>query len=389
MLNFNYAPWPVYSEDEIKAVSDVLKSGRVNYWTGDLTKKFEQEFARYHNRKYGLALANGTLALELALIGFGIGEGDEVITTSRTFIASASCIVRVGATPILADIDSESQSLTVESLKLVLSKKTKAIIVVHVGGWPADMPSIMNFASENNLIVIEDCAQAHGAKIGGNLVGSFGHAAAFSFCQDKIMSTGGEGGMLVLDDEKIYKEMWAFKDHGKSFDAVYNREHPPGFRWLHETFGTNWRLTEMQSAIGLLQLAKLESWVQQRRAIAAKLIEGLKSVRGLHVPVPASNVYCSYYRFYVFLNFDILKSATRDQIMSEIASRGVPCFVGSCGEIYLEKAFVDAGLGPVNRLGVAQALAESSLAFLVHPGLDGSYIEDVVSSVKKVVSKYC
>lgn len=388
MLNTKYAPWPVFSEDEIQAVSNVLRSGKVNYWTGDLTKKFEKEFATYHGRKFGIALANGTLALELALIGFGIGSGDEVITTPRTFIASASCIVRVGATPVLADIDPISQSLSVDTIKAVLTQKTKAIIVVHVGGWPADMPAIMKFAEEHNLIVIEDCAQAHGAKIDGKLVGSFGHAAAFSFCQDKIISTGGEGGMLILDDEQRYKDMWAFKDHGKSFDAVYNRQHPPGFRWLHESFGTNWRFTEMQSAIGLIQLEKLDSWVKERRAIAEALIEGLKPLKGLRVPVPEGRVFNSYYRLYAFLDFEILGDVSREQIMSEISSMGVPCFVGSCGEIYLEKSFKDAGFNPEHRLPNAKKLAESSLAFLVHPGLENRYIEELVGVVKKVLERY-
>lgn len=388
MLNTKYAPWPHFSEDEVQAVSNVLRSGKVNYWTGDLTKKFENDFACYHGRKFGIALANGTLALELALIGFGIGSGDEVITTSRTFIASASCIVRVGAVPVLADIDPLSQSLSVETLKVAVTKKTKAIIVVHVGGWPADMPAIMKFANEHNLVVIEDCAQAHGAKIEGRLVGSFGHAAAFSFCQDKIISTGGEGGMIILDDEQKYKEMWAFKDHGKSFDAVYIRQHPPGFRWLHESFGTNWRFTEMQSAIGIIQLGKLEAWIHERRNIASLLIEGLKPIRGLQVPVPEERAYNSYYRLYAFLDFDVLKNVTRDQIMAEISSLGVPCFVGSCGEIYLEKAFKDAGFSPEGRLPNAKKLAESSLAFLVHPGLDTRYVADVVAATRQVLEKY-
>lgn len=388
MLGTRYAPWPVFAEDEVRAVEAVLRSGKVNYWTGDITKKFEKEFAEYHGRRFGLALANGTLALELALIGFDVGVGDEVITTSRTFIASASCIVRVGAKPILADIDPVSQSLSVETLKAVLTEKTKAIVVVHVGGWPADMPAIMKFAKEHNLVVIEDCAQAHGAKVDGKLVGSFGHAAAFSFCQDKIISTGGEGGMLILDDENRYKRMWAFKDHGKSFDAVYNRQHPPGFRWLHETFGTNWRLTEMQSAIGLIQLGKLEAWVAHRQSLAKRISEQLKSVPGLIVLEPASTIYNSYYRLYVFLDFDMLKKADRNGIMQDIQSAGIPCFVGSCGEIYLEKAFLDLGYDPEVRLPVARKLAESSLAFLVHPGLSDQYVEDLVTVVKRVMRSY-
>lgn len=389
MLNTKYAPWPRFDEDEIQAVTDVLKSGKVNYWTGDLTKKFESEYAQYHQRKFGIALSNGTLALELALLGFGIGQGDEVITTPRTFIASSSCIVRVGATPVLADINPHSQCIDVHTIKKCLTPKTKAIVVVHLGGWAADMPSIMAFAKEHDLIVIEDCAQAHGAKIQGRLIGSFGHAAAFSFCQDKIISTGGEGGIVILDDEKAYKKMWAFKDHGKDYDTVYHKSHPPGFRWLHESFGTNWRFTEMQSAIGLLQLKKLDGWVQQRRQVAHAIYDSMKGLPYFHIPMPSSEVYHSYYRFYVFLKLEVLKTGvTRDQIVHEIAAQGVPCFVGSCGQIYLEKAFTQSSFAQKEKLIEAEKLAASSMAFLCHPGLGDDYIKELTKVVTEVLEKY-
>lgn len=378
-------PWPYYGDDEIDSVVSVLKSGKVNYWTGDITKKFENEFAQYHGMKHGIALANGTLALELALLGLGIGPGDEVITTSRTFIASASCIVRVGAKPILADIDPESQNVTVETIQKVLTKKTKALIVVHLAGWPCDMPAIMSFAEMHGLKVIEDCAQAHGAKINGQLVGSFGHMSAFSFCQDKIMSTGGEGGILLTKDTEKYEIMWSFKDHGKSYDAVYRKQHPPGFRWLHESFGTNWRFTEMQSAIALLQLNKLSTWVARRREIAQSIIEGIQDIPAIRIPVPKDNIYHSYYRLYAFVDSGKLKDGwSRDKIMEALHGEGIPCFVGSCGEIYLEKAFQDNGLAPKERLPNAKRLSAESLAFLVHPTLDDSYAKDVIQAVRKV-----
>lgn len=380
------APWPHFATDEIDSVVSVLKSGKVNYWTGDVTKKFEKSFADYHGMKYGIALANGTLALELALIGLGIGAGDEVITTSRTFIASASCIDRVGATPIIADIDADSQNVTVETMSKVLTKKTKALIVVHLAGWPCEMPAIMEFAKANNLYVIEDCAQAHGAKIDGQLVGSFGHMSAFSFCQDKIMSTGGEGGMLLVNDESIYEAMWSFKDHGKSYDAVYRRQHAPGFRWLHESFGTNWRFTEMQSAIGQHQLEKLSGWIETRRSLANHIIEGIISLAALRIPLPAKDVYHSYYKLYAFVRPEKLKAGwNRDKIMAAINAEGVPCFSGSCGEIYLEKAFVNKGLGPATRYETSRELGETSLMFLVHPTLDQGYAADLVTAIQKVM----
>lgn len=381
--------WPMYSDDEIQSVVEILRSGKVNYWTGTITKKFEDDFAKYHSMKHGIALANGTLALELALIGLGVGPGDEVVTTCRTFIASASCIVRVGATPILADIDLNSQNVTVETIKKVVTPKTKALIVVHLAGWPCSMPEIMSFANERGIKVVEDCAQAHGAKISGKLVGSFAHMAAFSFCQDKIMSTGGEGGMLLTNDTEAYEKMWAFKDHGKSYEAIYRRTHPPGFRWLHESFGTNWRFTEMQSAIGLHQLEKLESWVAKRRLLAYKIIEGLSGINVLRVPVPPANFFHSYYRVYAFLDVSRLRpGVTREDILYAIHAEGFPAFVGSCGEIYMEKAFKESPFSVDERFLNAKELTEQSLAFLVHPTLDLEYCDGLVSAVKKVISFY-
>jgi dTDP-4-amino-4,6-dideoxygalactose transaminase len=282
MSDFNFSDWPYYEPDEIEAVTRVLKSGKVNYWTGQEGRKFEREFAEYHGAEYGVAVANGTVALDLALYALGIGKGDEVVVTPRTFMASVSCIVNAGAKPVFADVDRDSGNITAQSVQAVLTPACRAIMVVHLGGWPCDMNGIVGLAEEKGLFVIEDCAQAHGANVAGQRVGSFGHAAAFSFCTDKIMTTGGEGGMVLTSDPKLWQFMWEYKDHGKSWDAVYNRQHPPGFRWLHESFGTNWRLTEMQSAIGRVQLGKLDQWLEKRRENARMLAEGLSKAPGLY-----------------------------------------------------------------------------------------------------------
>ncbi len=372
-----YAPWPTYDQDEIDAVASVLRSGRVNYWTGDLCHQFEREFAGYVGRRHGVAVANGTLALELALHAFQIGPGDEVVVPSRTYIASASCAVMTGAVPVVVDIDRDSQALTADTIRPAITERTRAIVVVHLAGWPADMPEIMRLASEKDLIVIEDCAQAHGARLGSRPVGAFGHAAAFSFCQDKIMSTGGEGGMLVVDDEHIWKRAWGHKDIGRSWDAVYRREHPPGFRWLTESFGTNWRLTEIQAAIGLVQLGKLDGWVKRRRAHAATLRRCLASTPALRIPDPSENIYHSYYRFYAFVESRLLKAGwTRDLVLEKLTEAGVPCSVGSCSEIYREKAFADRGWGPAMRLPVAVELGDSSISLLVHPTLSDAAVRN-------------
>jgi len=387
-LTVTFPPWPHYDEDEIAAVSAVLRSGKVNYWTGETARQFEREYAAYTETRYAIALSNGTVALELALYAFGIGDGDEVITTSRTFIASASAAVMRGAIPVIADVDPVSQNITLESIKRVVTPRTRAIIPVHLAGWPCDMDSIMAFANERGIKVIEDCAQAHGATYRGRPVGSFGHAAAFSFCQDKIITTGGEGGMLVLNDEVAWEKAWAFKDHGKSFDAVYNRKHPPGFRWLHDTFGTNWRITEMQAALGRIQLRKLPAWVAQRRSNAAILSSGFASISGLRVTLPTAEIGHAYYKYYVFVENDKLRSDwSRDRIMQSINDAGVPCFSGSCSEIYLEKAFEGSPSRPAVRLRVAKDLGETSLMFLVHPTLGEEHMQRIVEVVQEVMQQ--
>lgn len=358
--------WPQFEQDELDAVQKVLESGRVNYWTGEQCKLFEQEFAAYHDRSHAMTLANGTLALELALYAFDIGVGDEVIVPSRTFIATASAVVACGAVPVVADVDRDSGNLTVDTIKQVKTDRTKAIIPVHLAGWPCEMDEIMVYAKANDLVVIEDCAQAHGAEHQGKKVGSFGDAAAFSFCQDKIMTTGGEGGILLLDDEEKWKKAWAFKDHGKSYDAVYGRKHQPGFRWLHESFGSNYRMTEMQAAIGRKQLAKLSRWVECRNRNASVLIDTLANIPAVRCPVVSGACKHAYYKFYCYVQPDLLKADwSRDRIISELHDSGIPCYSGSCSEIYLEKAFIDIGLQPEVRYSIARELGETSLMFLV------------------------
>lgn len=386
MLNTVFAPWPSFTADEAEAVGRVLLSNRVNYWTGTEGREFEKEFAAYLGCKHAIALSNGTVALELALYALGIGPGDEVITTSRTFIASASCIVMRGATPVIADVDPVSQNITADTVRLLLTPRTKAIIAVHLAGWPCDMDPILVLAREHGLKVIEDCAQTHGAMYKGRPVGSLGDMAAFSFCQDKIMTTGGEGGMLTTNDNALWEKAWAFKDHGKSYDAVYNRQHPPGFRWLHESFGTNMRLTEMQSAIGRIQLQRLPEWVATRRRHASMLTEAFKTRQALRVTDPPADIFHSYYKYYAFVRPECLRQGwDRDRIMNAVVAEGIPCFSGSCSEIYLENAFTNASLGPTERLPVARMLGETSLMFLVHPTLNEQDMTDTCRAVGKVL----
>jgi dTDP-4-amino-4,6-dideoxygalactose transaminase len=383
-----FAPWPHFAPDEIEAAAKVLQSGKVNYWTGQEGRLFEREFADYVGTKHAIALHNGTVALELALYAMGVGEGDEVITTPRTFIASASAAVMRGARPVFADVDPESGLITAETIERVITPRTKAIIVVHLAGWPADMDAIMALARKHNLWVIEDCAQAHGARYKGRSVGSIGHAGAWSFCQDKILTTGGEGGMLTLNDDELWSKAWSFKDHGKSYDAVYNRQHPPGFRWLHEDFGTNWRMLEVQSAIGRVILRKLDGWVEQRRANAHYLSERFRQIPALRVPEVPAHLYHAYYKYYVYVRPERLKPGwSRDRIMQTVSEMGIPCMSGSCSEVYLEKAFTRRGWQPAERLPVARELGETSLMFLVHPTLGQAHMQATADAVERVMEQ--
>lgn len=377
--------WPTYEADEIAAVEVVLRSGKVNFWTGSECTEFEKEFAAYHGVEYGVAVANGTLALELALRALGIGNGDEVIVTPRSFFASASCITLCGARPVFVDVDRDTQNITAQSIATRINDKTRAILVVHLAGWPCDMTSIARLAETHDLRLIEDCAQAHGARWNDTLVGSFGDASAFSFCQDKIMSTGGEGGMLITNCEDVFETAWSFKDHGKNRRLAYDMNHAPGFRWLHDGFGTNWRLTEMQAAIGRIQLGKLENWVQTRRRNADRLYDALADIPALRIPKPPSNAYHSYYKFYAFVRRDRLKAGwSRDRLLAALEELGVPGMTGACPEIYREQAFARQ----VHEvLPVARELGETSLMFRVDPALTDADIDNMISVTHRVFER--
>lgn len=385
MLNTPFPPWPSFTEEEADAVRQVLLSNKVNYWTGQETREFEKEFAVWAGTNHAVAMTNGTVALDVALIALGIGAGDEVIVTSRTFLASVSSIVNTGATPVFADVDPDTQNISSATIAAVLSPRTKAIIAVHLAGWPCEMDDIMALADKHGLYVIEDCAQAHGALYRGKPVGSIGHVSAWSFCQDKIMTTGGEGGMVTTNDEALWKKMWSYKDHGKSWDAVYNRQHPPGFRWLHESFGTNWRMLEMQAVIGRIQLKRMPAWHHTRLEYANRIWNNARKLPALRVPEVPAHITHAAYKTYVFVEPQALKADwNRDRILHEINAAGVPAYSGSCSEVYLEKAFDGTPWRPKESLPVAKALGETSMMFLVHPTLTDANIaltNEVITSV--------
>lgn len=385
MLNTAFEPWPSFTDKEAEAVKNILLSNKVNYWTGQECREFEKEFASFSGTKYAVALANGTVALDVALKALQIGTGDDVIVTSRTFLASASSIVTAGANPIFADVELDSQNISRRTIEAVLTPNTKAIICVHLAGWMCDMDPIMQLAAEKGLYVIEDCAQAHGAKYKGKPAGSIGHIAAWSFCQDKIMTTGGEGGMVTTNDESLWKKMWSYKDHGKSYDSVYNKQHPPGFRWLHDSFGTNWRMMEMQAVIGRIQLTYMPDWTKNRIENADKILKAFDHSNYFTVNRPTDDYLHAQYKCYVQVNINALPSGwSRDRIMQFINAEGVPCYSGSCSEVYLEHAFDNTNWRPKERLKNAQQLGETSLMFLVHPTLSEDNIKKTVDTIQKL-----
>jgi len=382
-------PWPHFAPDEVAAVVDVMHSGRVNYWTGDVGRRFETAFAEFIDAPYAIALANGTVALEAALLALALRPGDEVIVPSRTFVATANAVALHGGRPVFADVDCDSQNVTAATISAAMTPRTKGVIVVHLGGWPCEMDQIMALAHENDLFVIEDCAQALGATYKNRRVGTFGDIGTFSFCQDKIMTTGGEGGMLVTSSEALRDRAWAMKDHGKSFAKVHNATPHDGtsFRWLHDTIGSNWRMTEIQAAIGLAALPKVPGWISRRTENARMLTTCLSGFPSIRVPKSPMHAQHAFYRLYGFTAAPHLSYGwNRDRIARAIVAEGIPCGVGSCSEIYLEESFESEGLRPASRALVASDLGDTSLAWLVHPTLEENDMRDVCEAITRVLS---
>jgi len=392
MKKIQFTPWPFFDKEIISAVNDLLTSGKVNQWTGNEVYAFEEEYARYLGVKHAIAMANGSVTMDVALRVLGVRSGDEVVVTSRSFVASASCVALTGALPVFADVDVNSGNITADTIQTVLTKKTKAVIVVHLAGWPCEMDSIVKLCRKNNIYLIEDCAQAHGAKYNGKPVGTFGHFASFSFCQDKIFTTGGEGGLLVTNDRTLWKKAWGLKDHGRDFDVVFNRKSSTGFKWMVNSFGTNYRMTAIQAAIGRIMLRRLDGWVSIRRSFARHLNKELRGLEGIQITEPSKEFFHAYYKYYVYIRPEVLvKGWNRDRILAELSEAGIPCGVGACPEIYREKAFINfrkhLGLIDQEFKPVAQRLGETSMMFLVHPTLTMEHMNFTIKILKNILSK--
>ena len=333
--------WPQFDEDERRAVAEVLASGRVNALVhGDRNRAFEAGFAALCEVDYAVAVTNGTAALELALHALGIGPGDEVIVPATSFFATTSCVVAVGATPVFADILPYALTIDPASVERMVGPKTRAILCVHLGGRPCEMAELERIASAHGLWLVEDCAQAHGARVDGRPVGGFGDAAAFSFCTDKIMSTGGEGGMVMLKSREHWRRAWSCKDHGKDPEKVRTPAVSKGFRYIHDSFGTNARMTEMQAAIGCVQLGKLPDWLERRRRNAATLTALLGSDDRIIVPEVPEGVEHACYRFYAVLDASLPeRGIANSDVIALLVAQGIPAGSGSCPDMSLESAF--------------------------------------------------
>jgi dTDP-4-amino-4,6-dideoxygalactose transaminase len=393
--------YPYFNQNTQKRVQQVLKSGRVNYWTGNECKDFEKEFSNYHNVKYSLTVSNGSVALELALKALNLKKTDSVIVTPRSFVISASCVLNLGLKPIFADVD-DNGNLSVEGIKKVYNKNVKVIIVVHLNGLPCDLDPILEFVKKNKIFLVEDCSQAHGAVYKGKKVGSFGHISTWSFCQDKIISTGGEGGMISTNDTKLWLKLWSLKDHGKNYKSVFYKKHKTGFKWLHDDVGSNYRMTEMQAVIGREQLKSLDEQIKKRNLIANLYLSGLKDYYlkydilkkpdfevqsyTLKKNLKKCNQYIhAFYRLNFFINKNKIK---QNRLIQQLNKKKIDCGVGACPEIYREKIFKKLKIFKNKRLNNAKLLGNTSITFPINPNRNLNKIREEISIVKNLLKKY-
>ena len=391
----------MYSKKQIQLVSNVLRNNKTNYWTGKECKNFEKEFSNYHGIKHSLTVSNGSVALEIALKALNLKKTDKVIVTPRSFVISASCVLNLGLKPIFADVD-DNGNLSIEGIKQAYNKDVKAIILVHLNGLSCDMDPILNFAKKNKIYLIEDCSQAHGATYKGKKVGSFGDISTWSFCQDKIISTGGEGGMISTNNKKLWLKCWSLKDHGKNYQSVFHKKHKTGFRWLHDDLGSNYRMTEMQAVIGREQLKSLDQQIKKRNFIANLYLKELKDFYQKYNILKKPNFKCKtcpfkeskkkcnkcihgFYRLELFIN---KKKINLTKLIETINKYKIKCNVGSCPEIYREKIFKKLKFYPKKRLQNAKLLGETSIMFPINPYKPVKRIRSEIRLLKKIFIKY-
>ena len=393
--------WPVFWDDEKQAVQAVLDSGHVNYWTGELGRRFQAEFAARMGVNDAIAVNSGTSALHVAMAAAGVGPGDEVIVPARSFIATASAVTNQFAVPVFADIDPDTHTISVDSVAERITSRTAAVIPVHLAGLPADMDALLGLARERGLAIVEDCAQAHGATYRGKNVGSLGTVNAWSFCQDKIFTTGGEGGMVGTNDAAAAEVARSFRDHG-FHEAERRSALARGAlnQYTHHRVGYNYRMTEMQSAIGLKALARLDWHLQRRRENAHYLTAGLRDLDEVLSPAPENpESEHAFYCYYVTLNLTQL-TCSRDEFVRAVQAEGVRAARGTSAELYREPVYQGrVGYGnthhPFDSVDYAQVdcpnakdIGQRSFRLEVFPTLQEEDLDDVLDAIRKVVAAF-
>ena len=355
---------PIIDDEEIENVVRILKSGTIAQ--GEMVKEFEERFGEYTGVKNSITVFNGTVALDVALKACGIGEGDEVITTPFTFIATANAILYQGAKPVFVDVDERTFNIDPDKILESISPRTKAIVGVHIFGQPFDIDAILEICEDSNLILIEDSAQAHGAEYKGKKVGSFG-IGCFSFYATKNMTTG-EGGMITTNDDKIAELCRYIRNHGEN--GKYN----------HTTLGYNYRMTNIQAAIGLAQLKKLDKMNEKRRN-NAKYLNQRMNVEGLIKPYEVKHVKHVYHQYVVRLTEDFPMS--RSEFMKYLKKHGVGCAIHYPKPIYRQLLYIKLGFNNC-RCPVAEELSSQVLSLPVHPALDREDLRRIVEVVNSV-----
>ncbi len=382
--------WPQHSKKEIYKVLQILKNGNTNYLFGNEGIEFEKEFAEFSNSKYAVALSNGTVALDLAIKSLNLKKNSEIIVTPRSFIASASCILLNNLKPKFIDVDKNTHNITLEQISKSINKNTSAIICVHLGGMPCNMIEIMKFAKQNDLFVIEDCAQAHGAKIENRSVGSFADISTWSFCYDKIISTGGEGGMITTNNKKLYDFCWSYKDHGKNKKKyVTAKKIKDGkFKFLHDTLGNNFRLTEIQSGLGRIQLMKINQNIKRRNKFSKFIVNKLKDSKIYSFQNSNFSYQHAYYRLYINLNKNhILPKINNIKFINFLLEKNIICGSGSSSEIYKEKCFKNIKVETKN-FPNTKYLVKFTFAIFINQYMDLAYANKIVKNLNILEKKY-
>ena len=378
--------WPNFSKNLISKVSEILDSGKINYTDGPYGVKFEKKFSKFVGNKYSIAICNGTAALEVAIKSLRLPKNSEILVSARSFFSSASCIVNTGYIPVFADVNLLTQNISLDDIKKKITKRTKAIICVHLGGLPCDMYGIKKLASKKKIQIIEDCSQAHGASIDNKQAGSFGDISTWSFCNDKIISTLGEGGMISTDKKKIYEFCKRQINHGTNFK---NNKKTEKFIYNKDYFGTNLRLTEIQSYAGLEQLKNINKVQKKRANISKKYLNLISKYKNyLDCYYPPKKIKSAWYRLYFFIKTDIKNyQKLRLKIIKDLRNNDLKCFTGSCPEIYLEKAFKKLNKTKPIRLKNCKILGETSIALDINHTLEHSQHKKKLLILKHVIEK--